>query len=229
LFILTVLDFFSQGEMVMVTEQRSERRKAVSGLKRSLILAAARRLFEEEGLEGASLRAIAAKAGYTPAALYFHFESKEALYAEVLRESLANLREAILRANSRSKAPAGRLRAAAMAFFRYYDDNPRDFDLGFYLFRGGMKPHGLGKERDRVLNTALEEALQPIADAAQALGAPREDAKLLIADTFAHAAGLLLLAHTGRIRMFGASAPDLMERYLDAAIAALGKKQMGGT
>jgi hypothetical protein len=33
-------------------------------------------------------------------------------------------------------------------------------------------------------------------------------------DTFAHAAGLLLLAHTGRIRMFGASAPRLMEAYL---------------
>ena len=40
-----------------------------------------------------------------------------------------------------------------------------------------------------------------------ALGARREEARLLMADIFAHAAGLLLLAHTGRIRMFGASAP----------------------
>jgi AcrR family transcriptional regulator len=213
----------------MAAEQRSERRKAVSGLKRGLILAAARRVFEEEGLEGASLRAIAAEAGYTPAALYFHFESKEAIYAEVLRNSLVNLREAIIRAISRSKPPADRLRAAAMAFFRYYADNPGDFDLGFYLFRGGMKPHGPGKERDRVLNAALEEAMQPVAGAAQALGARREDAQLLMADMFAHAAGLLLLAHTGRIRMFGASAPSLMERYLDGAIAALSKKQTGGT
>jgi AcrR family transcriptional regulator len=224
-----VLDFFSQGENVMAAaEQRSERRKAVSGLKRGLILAAARRVFEKEGLEGASLRAIAAEAGYTPAALYFHFESKEALYAEVLRESLANLREAVMHAISRSEGPASRLRAAAMAFFRYYESNPRDFDLGFYLFRGGMKPHGLGKERDKALNAAVEEALQPIADAAEALGAPPGDAKLLMADTFAHAAGLLLLAHTGRIRMFGASAPDLMERYLDGAIAAPGKMQRSG-
>jgi hypothetical protein len=116
-----------------------------------------------------------------------------------------------------------------MAFFRYYADNPGDFDLGFYLFRGGMKPHGLGKERDRVLNAALQEAMQPIAGAAQALGARREDAKLLMADMFAHAAGLLLLAHTGRIRMFGASAPSLMERYLDGAITALSEKQTGET
>jgi AcrR family transcriptional regulator len=213
----------------MAAEQKSERRKAVSSLKRGLILDAARRVFEGEGLEGASLRAIAAEAGYTPAALYFHFDSKEGIYAEVLRQSLVNLREAIKRAISGSEGPAARLRAAALAFFRYYDDNPRDFDLGFYLFRGGMKPHGLGKERDRVLNAALGEALQPVADAAEALGARREDAKLLVADMFAHAAGLLLLAHTGRIRMFGASASDLMERYLDGAIAALSEKQTSET
>jgi AcrR family transcriptional regulator len=197
------------------------RQQAVSDLKRELILDAARKVFEADGLDGASLRAIAAGAGYTPAALYFHFESKEAIYAEVLRGSLTNLGQAVSRAVSRAKAPADQLRAAATAFFRYYADNPRDLDLGFYLFRGGMKPQGLGKERDGMLNAALESALQPIADAAQALGARPEEAKSLMADIFAHAAGLLLLAHTGRIRMFGASAPHLMERFVEAKVAAL--------
>jgi len=201
--------------------RKSVRQQAASELKRSLILDAARKVFEADGLDGASLRAIASAAGYTPAALYFHFDSKEAIYAEVLRGSLVNLGTAINRATLRAKTPADRLRAAAMAFFRYYDDNPRDLDLGFYLFRGGMKPHGLGKERDQVLNAALELALHPIAEAAIALGAGRAQARVLVADVFAHVSGLLLLAHTGRIRMFGASAPNLMERFIEAAIAAL--------
>jgi AcrR family transcriptional regulator len=209
----------------MAKEQRIGRQKAVSELKRSLIMEAARQVFEVEGLDGASLRAIATAAGYTPAALYFHFESKEAIYAEALRESLVKLKKAIARAATRAGTPADRLRAAAMAFFRYYADNPRDLDLGFYLFRGGMKPHGLGKERDEILNTALESAMHPIADAAQALGSRREGARLLMADIFAHAAGLLLLAHTGRIRMFGASAPPLMERFIEAKVATLTEKQ----
>ena len=197
----------------------------MSDLKRELILDAARKVFEADGLEGASLRAIAATAGYTPAALYFHFESKEAIYAEVLRGSLADLEQAVNRSVARTKTPIDRLRATAMAFFRYYSDNPRDLDLGFYLFRGGMKPHGLGKERDDMLNAALESALRPIAEAAQALGARREDARSLMADIFAHAAGLLLLAHTGRIRMFGASALNLMERFVEEAILTLTAKQ----
>jgi AcrR family transcriptional regulator len=211
----------------MAKERMTGRRKAVSDHKRELILDAARKVFEADGLEGASLRAIAATAGYTPAALYFHFESKEAIYAEVLRGSLADLEQAVNRSVARTKTPIDRLRAAAMAFFRYYSDNPRDLDLGFYLFRGGMKPHGLGKERDDMLNAALESALRPIAEAALALGARREEARSLMADIFAHAAGLLLLAHTGRIRMFGASALNLMERFVEGAILTLTAKQRG--
>ena len=209
----------------MSKAQKAGRQKVASELKRGSILEAARQVFEADGLDGASLRAIAAAAGYTPAALYFHFESKEAIYAEVLRGSLANLGQAVNGAILRSKTPADRLRAAAMAFFRYYADNPRDLDLGFYLFRGGMKPRGLGKERDEILNAALDSALRPIADAARALGARRKDARLLMVDTFAHAVGLLLLAHTGRIRMFGASAPNLMERFIENRIKVLTEKE----
>jgi AcrR family transcriptional regulator len=202
-------------------ERRQSRREAVNGHKRQLILDAAKQVFAEEGLEGASLRAIAVRAGYTAAALYFHFESKEAIYAEVLKASLNSLGASVDQAVAQAKSAAHRLRAAAMSFFRFYAENPRDLDLGFYLFRGGMKPAGLGQERDETLNAALESALRPIADAAIELGVSRQKANLLMVDCFAHATGLLLLLHTGRIRMFGASAPDLMERYIKDRIAHL--------
>jgi len=207
-----------------VTEQhREDRREAVSEHKRALIRTAAREVFEREGLEGASLRAIAARAGYTPAALYFHFDSKEAIYADVLRASLSALGDAVDAAVAKARDPEACLRAAALAFFRFYADNPRDLDLGFYLFRGGMKPAGLGPERDKELNAALEAALHPIAEAAEALGASKIEANLLVVDVFAHAAGLLLLLHTGRIRMFAASASSLMEDYIRYRMARVGK------
>ena len=204
-----------------MVEKRQSRRAAVNGHKRELILNAAKQVFAEEGLEGASLRAIAVRAGYTAAALYFHFESKEAIYAEVLKASLASLGAAVDRAVAVAKTPAQKLKAAAMSFFRFYAENPQDLDLGFYLFRGGMKPAGLGHQRDEVLNAALEAALRPIAVAAIDLGASRQKANLLMVDCFAHATGLLLLLHTGRIRMFGASAPDPMEAYVKDRISHL--------
>lgn len=82
-----------------------------------------------------------------------------------------------------------------------------------------MKPAGLGRERDERLNAGLAAALSPLAEAAIALGATDADANLLMVETFAHATGLLLLLHTGRIRMFGASAPKLMERYLKSRVS----------
>jgi AcrR family transcriptional regulator len=189
--------------------------------KRELILDAARAVFAQEGLDGASLRSIALRAGYTPAALYFHFESKEAIYAETLRVSLETLGVAVNQAVAKTNVPQQKLKAAAMAFFQFYAKNPRDLDLGFYLFRGGMKPAGLGRERDMQLNAALEAALRPIAASAMELGATKKRANLLMVDCFAHASGLLLLLHTGRIRMFSASAPALMEAYVEARIAEL--------
>lgn len=206
-----------------VATAQTQRREAVSEHKRGLILDAARAVFEAEGLEGASLRAIAAQAGYTPAALYFHFDSKEAIYAEVLRLSIAALGEAVRQGAAEAAAPPERLRAAAMAFFRFYVENPRDLDLGFYLFRGGMKPAGLGRARDKALNAALAAALGPIADAAEALGASAEEARLVVVDVFAHATGLLLLLHTGRIRMFDADAAQLMEDYLKNRANRIGR------
>jgi AcrR family transcriptional regulator len=204
--------------------RRQARREAVSDHKRELILDAAKQVFSEEGLEGASLRAIALRAGYTPAALYFHFESKEEIYAEVLHASLESLGTAVDRAVSQRRSAETRLEAAAMSFFSFYAENPRDLDLGFYLFRGGMKPAGLGRERDLRLNAALEAALRPIADAAVEMGATQEQANLFMVDCFAHATGLLLLLHTGRIRMFGASAKDLMEAFVRERSARLGRE-----
>lgn len=211
-----------------MARNRQGRREAVSGHKRDLILEAARQVFAEEGLEGASLRAIAMQAGYTPAALYFHFESKEDIYAEVLRASLQSLGLAVNRATEQARSPALRLEAAAMAFFRFYADNPRDLDLGFYLFRGGMKPAGLGHMRDVALNAALEAALRPVADAAIEMGASQERANLLVVECFAHAAGLLLLLHTGRIRMFGASALDMMESFVKDRVSQLSRDRLPG-
>jgi hypothetical protein len=84
-----------------------------------------------------------------------------------------------------------------------------------------MKPAGLGRARDEQLNAALEAALRPIIAAAEELRASKIDAKMLMVDVFAHAAGWLLLLHTDRIRIFGASAAARMEAYVEERVARL--------
>ena len=173
---------------------------------RQRILDAAREVFAEHGLEGASLRAIAARAGYTPAALYFHFERREAIYAALLRASLADLAEAIRAAATGPQA----FRAGALALFDFYAARPQELALGLYLGPGGPAPRGLGQGIDPALNALLLAALAPIRAAATG---PEPDAR--VAEIFAHAVGLLVLAETRRLRLFGLPARGLMERMLE--------------
>lgn len=205
----------------MTQTSRAGRQEAVNELKRSLILDAARRVFEAEGLEGASMRAIAKEAGYTPGAIYFHFPNKEAIYATVLREMLDRLVAGVEAAVAAAHTPQARLRAAALAFFDFFADDPRDLDFGFYLFRGGMRPRGLSSELDAELNSRLAHSLAPIGEAVKELGLLDESARAVTAAAFGHAAGLLLLKHTHRIRMFDCDPRVLMERYVQEVLAQL--------
>jgi AcrR family transcriptional regulator len=192
---------------------RADRRETVAELKRTIILDAARAVFEADGLQGASMRAIAKAAGYTPGAIYAYFPSKEHIYAAALSESLARLQRATEQA-ALSGTPAERLIAAGLAFYDFYDTNPRDLDLGFYLFRGGIRPQGLSAELNAELNATLLAALEPVGAAARDYGAPADQARTLMADVLAHASGLLLLAHTRRIALFAVDARELMLTHL---------------
>ena len=57
------------------------------------ILDAAGEIFSREGLKGASLRAIAQQAGCDPALIYYHFESKEAMFLALMDRCMPALQE----------------------------------------------------------------------------------------------------------------------------------------
>ncbi len=59
---------------------RRERERAAT---RQKILNAARRMLVQHGYDGTTMRAIAAKIGYTPTAIYHYFQDKDALVAEL--------------------------------------------------------------------------------------------------------------------------------------------------
>lgn len=200
-------------------DRRKMRETALVEARRSLILDAARAAFFELGLEGASLREIAKRAGYTPGAIYSYFTSREEIYAALLGESLDRLKQQVDAAATSETAlaaatAAARLRAHALAFFAFYRDNPRDLDLGFYLFNG-TRPRGLTPDLNKQLNDRLKSALLPIQEALVALGRTDTAAITETTATFAHAVGLLILNQTGRIRLFHQDAQALFERYLD--------------
>jgi len=205
-------------------EAKIQRRQALSDARRMLVLDAARAVFLEAGIEGASVREIARRAGYTPGAIYSYFESKEAIYAALLDESIQRLQTAVADAPVSQDGPGQALAARAQAWFDFYAANPRDLDLGFYLVQG-MRPRGLTSELDHELNDHLYQALRPCEEALQELGLDADTALRENTALFAHGVGLLLMQHTGRIRMFRQSADALFKAY----VAQLVQRVAGGS
>ena len=193
---------------------RQVRRAAVKAFKREAILKAARSVFSRDGLDGATLRAIAAEAGIAVGTVYLHYPSKEALYADMLAGSLADLlkslREAVTNVPEKE-----RLLAAALAFYRFYRERPDDLYLGLYLAQG-LKPVGLTAELDRLLNGRLIQCYTVLGEGMRHL-APM-DAEAIRAETVSLAAGItgaLVLEATGRLKILGDSGEAVVRRQVE--------------
>lgn len=72
----------------------------------------------------------------------------------------------------------------------------------------------------------MYDALAPAEEALLAMGLDADGARRENTALFAHGVGLLLLQHTGRIRMFRQDAADLFSRYL--AVLVAGTAATGG-
>jgi AcrR family transcriptional regulator len=185
------------------------------------VLAAAQEVFAQAGLDGATIRAIAQAAGYTPGAVYSYYPTKEAIYADILAHSLEALRSAIGAAAEGPGDDEARLRAAVRALYSYYRLHPQELDLGLYLFHG-LRPQGLGADLDRQLNSRLIAALQKIANTMARCG--RLDALAAHRETIAamcHVFGVLVMASTGRLKILDSDPDALVDHYLNGLVARL--------
>ncbi len=106
---------------------RRERQKAET---RQAILDAARELFVAEGVEATTMRAIAAKIGYTPTAIYHHFQDKDALLIELCLSDFRALAQAMLKIG-RIEDPVERLRRMGMAYTDFALDNQSQYRFMF--------------------------------------------------------------------------------------------------
>jgi AcrR family transcriptional regulator len=187
---------------------------AIREAKRDRLLNAARDEFIAEGLEGATMRGIAVRAGCTTGAIYPLFDSKEAIYAALLQQSLSHLDTAVADAVARPGEPRAKVEAACRSFLDYYLQHRFEVNLGLYAFRG-IKRQGVGKRADVALNRLLWRVLQRIADPlAEARGVSAAEARPLVALLFSQMIGALVLQIAGRLGPLQVDAEELLELLL---------------
>lgn len=121
---------------------------------RARLLDAAAGVFAAQGFAAARLEDIAVAAGIRRPSLLYHFDSKDALYAEVIRQRFGALQAALSDALASTEDLGARLTALERAFVAFVDRNP---DFAALLLREVLDGQGPGRE-------ILLEAAVPLLD-----------------------------------------------------------------
>jgi TetR/AcrR family transcriptional regulator len=101
------------------------------------IVKAAMKLFAEKGYAGCSIREICQAAGVTKPVLYYHFQSKEQLFQELMLDIFSHTRRNLLRLEKSGGTIRDRL---AQYVSLEYSDNSRDPDSVRLIFRMMFSP-----------------------------------------------------------------------------------------
>jgi AcrR family transcriptional regulator len=116
-------------------QRRAERRAA----NRAEILDAAEKVFGQNGLRDGSLRRIATESGFSTAAIYLFFDSKQDLVAETMTRRGLELLDAVRRAAAVRDEPAlTRLHHIVDVSVAFFDDRPHFRQLLRHLRGGAM-------------------------------------------------------------------------------------------
>lgn len=162
---------------------------------RGKILAATRQAFDRGGLEGLSLREIAAEVGITPMAIYRHFAGKDALIDALVLDGLAEWSARVA-----ALPPAdglAKLEQMSDAFLEFALREPRRFEAAFLLpsRKARRYPDDFVAGRSPAGNVQL-----PVIEAAMAQGLLEATSPIEVMLTNAALSqGLVTLYRAGRI------------------------------
>lgn len=112
-------------------------------VRKSLIMEAAMKLFEEKLFHEIGMRDIAKEAGVSAATIYRYFPSRDDLFVEALIQDMNNIEK---RLEQRLEEGTSAIEDLAIAVVDYLIDNEASFQMMcHFMIRGGINPRAMNK------------------------------------------------------------------------------------
>jgi AcrR family transcriptional regulator len=180
----------------------------------------ARSLLKKGGLQALSMRAVAKKCGLTAAAIYRHYEDKDALVAAAVVEGFRIFGSYLMDALE-CDTPEERFRMLGRRYFDFARENPQDYRL---IFMTDCKQLGM-RHLDEISKREISGTFQLLQDRVsecQAAGIFHAgDARALAASVWSSTHGLSSLFITGNLGETAEEANALIELHLDQIVRGL--------
>src|SRR6266481_7080699 len=123
----------------MKAEARRQRHRQEA---RSEILSAAREIFVRNGFASFSMRTLARSVGYSPAAIYLHFTSKEELFDVLVEESFVHLYDTLgILLKERGKDAVRQLKRGLRLYVEWGLKHPSEYQIAFVVRNPTKKPY----------------------------------------------------------------------------------------
>ena len=176
------------------------------------IVDAATVLFAHRGWQGTHVRDVAREAGCTKPALYYHFESKEALFLACVHRQVARLREQHRIAHEAGSARE-RMIAAIRFIVTYAKEDPHGLRL---MFRASRQPEEMQPQYDYERNREEEvDLMRQAIDHGIAAGELRPDLDAALASE------LVTNTVEARLVRFFATGEEMKPRDIERLIDTL--------
>ncbi len=190
---------------------------------RTRLLAHAREVYLEGGAAHFSLREVARRVGISAAAVYRHFDSKDALLGAVCEEGFRTFLGYLLRSLA-EKTPRARLGASGDLYLRFALENEHDYR---FIFMSSVSDVALGTDKaDPAVTSSTFLFLVDRVRECTASGDLREgDPAAIAATIWAHVHGLASLRLAGHLASVGddEAFAAFFRRSTDDLIAGLGR------
>jgi AcrR family transcriptional regulator len=184
---------------------------------RDRLLAVALELMEgSEGVDGVTMRGVAASAGVTTMATYKHFQNRDALLCAATAAEYPRIAGYFARANARTEVPGLR---GMLGYLNYALDHPQIFRYMFSSHRADafVFPHDLQGGKSPTFNVLLAV----VAELTERQVLRSDDVAETALSIWAHAHGLIALYLSGRITVPRATFQKLYMRSLDRLLHGL--------
>jgi AcrR family transcriptional regulator len=163
-------------EAVGATKVKAPTRRALAKQQtRVKVLAAARRLFSEQGYEGATIRDIATAAGMSTGAVFANFTDKSDLFREIFVADVVALTEAMRDAASRGRNVEDSLLRMFQAGYAFYKNQ---LPLARAAFTVSWSPEEGPMLRNHTAVLELQELMVEVLNAGVARGELSQEAEV---------------------------------------------------